>query len=345
MKKKKRIILIISIILAITIILTTVFLYLKKKESLSNFNSTANNTTSGKINDNKEKKEEFYSVLDHLPDFSKEQKDPSKILWSTGVPLNKNPLKYNNGKCVNGIWWYDSVGKEIEISPEEIATIKLNTKNKVLDSLGKNSDEKSASHCRILTENGMYVPIGFEFNDSRDASWNYRYFENANFSFGEIFENKLYTSKIFLFDLDESTEKMSIEEKLKYCYNYFGNPSGLYWINPINWLWKSSKQPYENFESLKNAERNIKDAGTKSYSLVWDYGDCYVVANLCDNENVSKETSLLELVLYQKVTIKEALGGPVKQFSSYKDIKDGYIGYGYAPAQIRLVEDDLAPTE
>ena len=88
------------IIILLLLVITSVIVAVVVKNNSNNenggqLNSIVENTTTN--NEQNNQSTEYYSILDHLPEFSETQKDPSTILWESGVPLNANPLTYQNG--------------------------------------------------------------------------------------------------------------------------------------------------------------------------------------------------------------------------------------------------------
>ncbi len=339
---KMTVVIITTIVILIAIIISALITFLLKSDILNSTKSVSNNnqndTSSDKVNSAEKEITGFYSILDHLPNFSNAQRDAASILWASGIPLNENPLTYKNGQYVRGLYYMHSgIYDEINLSVDEISNIHVNDTNAWLTEYSLEYN-KNAQYCRLDISNGdnkfSYTPMCYDDN-SNASEWNSEYYSSTDLTFGNIFENGLYSSTIYL-DALGIDSNLSLEEKLNKLYSYFGNPSGLYWKNNTTVLTKNIQQ-YKTFEEFRDAPI---DGEPKHYSLIWDYGSCFVVLELDDYKDYN-ETSIIDICLYQYVSDNSAFRGYEESDRIYRYIIDGHIGYGRVPGQIRSAGSNL----
>lgn len=343
----------IIILLVITSSVIAVVVVNNKNLEKSN-NVVDNNTTS----DNEQDKQstEYYSILDHLPEFSETQKDSSTILWTSGIPLNANPLTYQNGSYVNGLYYYNQYSyfkEDISLSAEEISNIKINGDNSNLSQYSSSLESNDIYFCRlrVLNPNGgssLYEPVCYE-TENGSKTWNSDYYKNVDMTLGESFEKGLFSAETTFYNFAEKQGKdannLSAQERMDLLIEVLGNPSGLYWRNSNDCITKGKVQ-YTTFEEFKNGNKNSEEKRTKTYYLVWDYGDCYITVELYENPGASSgtsatETSITNMSLFQNVDIYDAFNTN----TTFSSLIDGYIGYGQAPGQLRYKGSPLSATE
>lgn len=347
------------IIILLLLVITSVIVAVVVKNNSNNengeqLNSIVENTTTN--NEQKNQSTEYYSILDHLPEFSETQKDPSTILWESGVPLNANPLTYQNGSQVKGLYYnnaYSYSSESISLSAEEISNIKINGDNSNLSQYSSSLEPNDLYFCRLSISNSegdsyLYAPICYESKNFPQI-WNSNYYKNVDMTLGESFEKGLFSTETSMYNLAEkqglNSNELSAQERLNLLIEQFGNPSGLYWCNSVECITKGFNE-YKTFEEFKNGNKGSEKKRTKTYYLVWDYGDCYITVELYENPGASSgpsstETSVNKISLFQKVDIYEAF----RNNSSYSSLTDGYIGFGQAPGQLRYKGSPLSATE
>lgn len=342
------------VIIVILIVITAVIVAFV----VNNKNSDqSNNTIENNISNNNEQNTqstEYYSVLDHLPEFSETQKDPATVLWTSGLPINANPLTYQNGAYVAGLRYANNSrdSEDISLSADEISNIRINGDNANVSKYSSSSEPTDIYFCTLTIKNSegnkfAYIPICKEL---QPEMWNIDYCENTDLTLGEVFENGLYIAKSSVFNFaDEQGIELntdsSTQERLNVLINKFENPSGLYWRNGNECITEGLDE-YITFEEFKNGNRDNTEKRTKTYYLVWDYGDCYIAASMYENPKASSgdsafQTNINEVYLFQKVDDYAAF----RNDSPYNSLTDGYIGYGQAPGQLRFKGATLSATE
>ncbi len=346
MNNKEKGIMLINIVLSILIIICLIInliLFYGNTGKIKTSNNNKNVNVGTEENELDDNEEGYYSVLEHLPDFSKTQKDSSSISWPTGIPMNANPLTYNNGLNVDGLYYSDNsyFTDNISLTAEEISKININDENEGLTQYSPSLDKRAYFCCvEVKATNGkgyMYRPICNEKNDN-DIRWNSDYYKNQNLTFGDIFERKLYVSKVSLDDFGISYD-IPIKKQLDELYKILGNPSGLYWQNDIV-SYISNNNIFNTFEEFCNTTEWDEKHGDKGFYLIWDYGDCFVAVSMYDKRIREGEegTAITGITLFQNIENSEAILEPVE------GVVYGYYGYGRCPAQLSLSSSNLEPT-
>ena len=283
-----------------------------------------------------------WSLLDNLPEFAVGTLDKPDMTWTDGLPLGVNPLTYEDGAFVSGLYSSAS-GSSTQIKSVSVKDLNempisgylklsvLETGETVIDSIedavtGEGLEKDISDFC-VCTEgeNGEsanYYQIGFNGGpvsnvmDSTTAAAD-------GMTIGNAFENGLFYSTMKPSALKDFPADGTPEEKFNALYAVFGTPNGLYWKN------SPTGTQYTSFDEFRDAEYN-KETGAKSFYLVWNYEDCTVVASCSDQFDSAdvKGTAITDIYEF-----------PVLQGTEYineasTDTFWGYLGYGDAPVRL-----------
>ena len=281
-------------------------------------------------------------MLDNLPEFAVGTLDKPDMTWTDGLPLGVNPLTYEDGAFISGLYSSAS-GSSTQIKSVSVKDLNempisgylklsvLETGETVIDSIedavtGEGLEKDISDFC-VCTEgeNGEsanYYQIGFNGGpvsnvmDSTTAAAD-------GMTIGNAFENGLFYSTMKPSALKDFPVDGTPEEKFNALYAVFGTPNGLYWKN------SPTGTQYTSFDEFRDAEYN-KETGAKSFYLVWNYEDCTVVASCSDQFDSAdvKGTAIIDIYEF-----------PVLQGTEYineasTDTFWGYLGYGDAPVRL-----------
>lgn len=283
-----------------------------------------------------------WSLLDNLPEFAVGTLDKPDMTWTDGLPLGVNPLTYEDGAFVSGLYSTAS-GSTTQIKSVSVKDLNempisgylklavLETGETVIDSIEDSVTEggleKGISDFCIRTEgeNGEsanYYQIGFNGGpvsnvmDSATAAAD-------GMTIGSAFESGLYYSTMKPSALKDFPVDGTPEEQFNALYAAFGTPNGLYWTN------NPTGTQYTSFDEFRDAEYN-KETGAKSFYLVWNYADCTIVASCSDqfdNADV-KGTAIIDIYEFPVLQDTEYLN------EASTDTFWGYLGYGDAPVRL-----------
>ena len=188
-----------------------------------------------------------WSLLDNLPEFAVGTLDKPDMTWTDGLPLGVNPLTYEDGAFVSGLYSSAS-GSSTQIKSVSVKDLNempisgylklsvLETGETVIDSIedavtGEGLEKDISDFC-VCTEgeNGEsanYYQIGFNGGpvsnvmDSTTAA-------SDGMTIGNAFENGLFYSTMKPSALKDFPVDGTPEEKFNALYAVFGTPNGLY---------------------------------------------------------------------------------------------------------------------
>ena len=152
-----------------------------------------------------------WSLLDNLPDFAVGTLPAPIITWVDGLPLGENPLTYEDGQHIDGLF-SNASGGSIQLSDVSVEDLKdtpvnvrMNMTLSVLDdtatptsnSSDASSDTSVTDFCLHTKGSGggqaFYYQIGYNGDYPMDILNGALAIEN-NLTFGEAFDNGLYYS-------------------------------------------------------------------------------------------------------------------------------------------------------
>lgn len=273
---------------------------------------------------------EFWSVLDNLPDFDPEFRTTDGILWVDGLPLGANPLTYDDGSYITGVYATDG---HIDMTATEVSAISTvvtddNPSDEYIVTTTLESDPSTYV---------FYIPGGYDDEDNHYLAPCYKEYPSENdMTIGDVFSNNLYTSQINIKDFPGYSENASAEENLNTLIAYFGKPSCLYWYNSMGTMYKQDLQA-QTFEEFKALPKGDSERGSKNFYIVWRYGLHFVALKCYDDERYSNETTFVSLISAPTSNLDGI-------FRTSGDApKDGYVGYGYVPAVIAIGNEDVFP--
>lgn len=282
-----------------------------------------------------------WSLLDNLPDFAVGTLPAPIITWVDGLPLGENPLTYEDGQHIDGLF-SNASGGSIQLSDVSVEDLKdtpvnvrMNMTLSVLDDTATpTSNSSDASSDTSVTDfclhtkgsdggQAFYYQIGYNGNYPMDILNGALAIEN-NLTFGEAFDNGLYYSSATPDEFAGYPEEGTPKDQINFLYSTFGTPSGLYWADNVDGV------QYGSFEEFHDAEYD-KDNGAKHFYLIWNFEKCTIAAACSDDFSNPDVLG---------TTINEIYEFPILTGTDY--VKEstnnffwGYLGYGDAP--IRLI--------
>lgn len=283
-----------------------------------------------------------WSLLDNLPEFAVGTLDKPDMTWTDGLPLGVNPLTYEDGAFVSGLYSSAS-GSSTQIKSVSVKDLNempisgylklsvLETGETVIDSIenavtGEGLEKDISDFC-VCTEgeNGEsanYYQIGY------NGGWLSNIFNTEaastdGITFGDAFADGMFYSSAAPTAFNGFNANGTPEEQFESLYTIFGDPSGLYWAN------NGGSKQYTSFEEFRDAEYD-SSYGAKNFYLVWNYDGYSIVAacsDLFDSADV-KGTAITDIYEF-----------PVLQGTEYineasTDTFWGYLGYGDAPVRL-----------
>lgn len=282
-----------------------------------------------------------WSLLDNLPDFAVGTLPAPVITWVDGLPLGENPLTYEDGQHIDGLF-SNASGGSIQLSDVSVEDLKdtpvnvrMNMTLSVLDNTATpTSNSSDASSDTSVTDfclhtkgldggQAFYYQIGYNGDYPTDILNDALAIEN-NLTFGEAFDNGLYCSSATPDEFAGYPEEGTPKDQINFLYSTFGTPSGLYWADNVDGV------QYGSFEEFRDAEYD-KDNGAKHFHLIWNFEKCTIAAACSDDFSNPDVLG---------TTINEIYEFPILTGTDY--VKEstnnffwGYLGYGDAP--IRLI--------